>query len=97
MASNGTSNGEIESQKLWEHPNPKSTPMYKFLELMNEKHGLNLQTYDELYKWSIDDSATFWGEVWDFTGMKASKRWDKVPNFQPRTAILPISLGSCLG
>lgn len=30
-------------RKLWEHPDPKSTDMYKFMQEVNKKHGLNLQ------------------------------------------------------
>lgn len=29
-------------RKLWEHSNPKSTEMYKFMQKVNRKHGLNL-------------------------------------------------------
>ena len=31
------------------------------------------QTYDDLWRWSIDDRAAFWQAVWDFTGVIASK------------------------
>lgn len=30
-------------RKLWEHPDPKSTAMYKFMQQVNRKHGLNLK------------------------------------------------------
>jgi hypothetical protein len=30
-------------RKLWEHPNPKETGMWKFMEAVNGKKGLNLQ------------------------------------------------------
>lgn len=32
-------------RKLWEHPNPESTAMYKFMQLANEKHNLKLKVY----------------------------------------------------
>lgn len=30
-------------KKLWEHPNPKETEMYKFMQEVNRKKNLNLQ------------------------------------------------------
>jgi acetoacetyl-CoA synthetase len=72
---NGTAG---QPAKLWEHADPQSTKMYEFLELVNKKHGLELKTYDNLHRWSIDNVAKFWEEVWDFTGMVADKRFSKV-------------------
>jgi acetoacetyl-CoA synthetase len=86
MASNGDINGTLTSngvghvspQKLWEHPNPTGTPMYKFVQDLNKKYDLSLRGYDELHKWSIDNIAKFWEEVWHSTGIKASKPFDRV-------------------
>ncbi|RSL50089.1 hypothetical protein BHE90_014256 [Fusarium euwallaceae] len=63
---------------LWRHPNPESTPMWGFLQHVNKKHGLNLDGYPALYKWSIDEVALFWEEVWHFVGITASKPFDEV-------------------
>lgn len=30
-------------RKLWEHPNPKDTEMYKFMQLINQKYSLELK------------------------------------------------------
>lgn len=74
--------------ELWRHGSPKSTQMWKFLEHVNSKYGLNLNDYPELYKWSIDSVAEFWGEVWHFTGIKASKLFDEV--IEPLNHITPL-------
>lgn len=29
-------------RKLWEHPNPKNTQMFKFMQEVNKKHNLDL-------------------------------------------------------
>ncbi|KAL2682703.1 hypothetical protein Neosp_007156 [[Neocosmospora] mangrovei] len=63
---------------LWKHPNPESTPMWEFLQHVNKKHGLSLDGYPALYKWSIDEVALFWEEVWYFVGITASKPFDEV-------------------
>lgn len=66
--------------KLWEQsvPDREATAMYKFMVLLNRKHGLQLKTYDDLHKWSIENIAAFWGEVWETTGIVASKPYDLV-------------------
>ncbi|KAF4448184.1 acetoacetate- ligase [Fusarium albosuccineum] len=63
---------------LWTHPDPESTPMWKFLQHVNKKHGLSLDGYPALYKWSIDEVALFWEEVWHFVGVTASEPFDQV-------------------
>lgn len=65
---------------LWTHPDPTSTPMWRFLQLVNEKHGLQLKDYRDLYRWSVDDVALFWEEVWHFVGITASQPFHKVRN-----------------
>lgn len=52
--------------------------MWKFLEHVNSKYGLDLADYPGLYQWSIDNVAEFWGAVWRFTGIIASKPFDQV-------------------
>lgn len=52
--------------------------MWAFKEAVNRKYGLELKTYNDLYQWSIDDIAAFWAEVWNFTGITASRQYDKV-------------------
>lgn len=52
--------------------------MWKFLQHINSKYDLNLSGYPELYRWSVDNIAPFWAEVWHFAGIKASKPFDQV-------------------
>ncbi|MGE5464817.1 MAG: acetoacetate--CoA ligase [Syntrophothermus sp.] len=50
----------------------------RFMERVNTRHGLSLGSYAELYQWSVENIPEFWAEVWDFTGIKASKNYDQV-------------------
>ncbi|ETS77143.1 hypothetical protein PFICI_11017 [Pestalotiopsis fici W106-1] len=52
-------------RKLWEHPDPQSTEMYKFMQSVNQKHKLNLKTFWDLYQWSINKRSTFWTDVFE--------------------------------
>lgn len=49
-----------------------------FMREVNKKYGKDFKTYKELYDWSISNLGDFWGAVWDFVGIKYSKRYDSV-------------------
>lgn len=64
--------------ELWRHASPESTRMWEFKTLINRKYALQLDTYEQLYQWSIENIASFWEEAWHFTGITASRAYDKV-------------------
>lgn len=69
--------------ELWRHPDPTSTPLWKFVQHVNSKYGLDLKDYPAVYRWSIDNVAEFWEEAWHFVGIRASKSFDKVRTWFP--------------
>ena len=53
---------------LWQ-PEPETvqqTAMYEFMQVMNTKHGLAMETYLDLWQWSVDDLEVFWTEIWEY-------------------------------
>ena len=71
-------NGEVDgdyaiAEKLWENSNPEASEMYKFIKHVNQKYSKTISTYDDLYRWSIENTSEFWNEVWIYTGMIGSK------------------------
>ncbi|RYC94966.1 hypothetical protein BFJ63_vAg2412 [Fusarium oxysporum f. sp. narcissi] len=56
-------------RKVWEHPNPKSTAMWAFMQEANKLHGLNLKTFNDLYQWSVSKRSDFYAQLW------ASQNW----------------------
>ncbi len=50
----------------------------RFMESVNREFGLELKTYSDLYRWSVENIPDFWASVWDFVGIRASRRFDKV-------------------
>ena len=42
------------------------------------KYKLELNTYPDFYRWSVDNPAEFWSEVWDWCGIIASKKGSTV-------------------
>lgn len=50
----------------------------RFTDFVNKKYGLRIDSYDELYEWSVVEIPDFWATVWDFLSIKASRRYDEV-------------------
>ncbi len=43
-----------------------------FIGHVNERHGLKIGSYNDLYRWSIEKIPDFWAAMWVFAGLKAS-------------------------
>ncbi len=52
--------------------------MVRFIDFVNGKHGLELDSYDSLYEWSVRDIPAFWGAVWEFAPVVFSRGYDEV-------------------
>lgn len=75
IGTNGTSKS---TNMLWQHPSPKSTPLWHFLQHVNNRYRLQLKNYDELHQWSVHHIADFWGTVWNYVGVRAERQASKV-------------------
>jgi acetoacetyl-CoA synthetase len=67
---NGVTGDTVE---LWRHPRPESTELFTFQKNIASRYGLKGTSYDELWQWSVDRPGDFWREIWEYTGIKASK------------------------
>jgi acetoacetyl-CoA synthetase len=45
----------------------------RFNEFVNEKHDLKVESYWQLYDWSIAHPSDFWAAMWEFAELKASR------------------------
>ncbi|KAJ0416095.1 hypothetical protein BJY00DRAFT_242187 [Aspergillus carlsbadensis] len=73
-----SANGSSESpQELWRHATPESTQIHQFMRKTSEKHGVALDNYDDLWKWSISEPARFWEDIWHYTDIKAQTSYDQ--------------------
>jgi len=52
--------------------------MTRFIEQVNARYGLHLQTYHQLHQWSVENIPDFWATMWDFAGIKASQPYTQV-------------------
>jgi acetoacetyl-CoA synthetase len=60
---------------LWT-PSPArvdATQLVKFIGEVNRRHGLNLATFRDLHRWSVEEITAFWDLVWDFCGVIGDK------------------------
>lgn len=56
----------------------KSTNMYRFMDVVNEKYDKDFTEYESLYQWSINNISDFWASMWGFAGILASKPYEEV-------------------
>ena len=84
-------------KKLWEPSKEwiKNAEVTRFIEFVNIEYGLSIKTGKELYRWSVDKIPDFWAAMWNFSGIIASKPYDKVVediNVFPGTKWFPGSM-----
>jgi acetoacetyl-CoA synthetase len=46
----------------------------QFARQVVRKHKLDLNTYPDFHRWTVEHPETFWSEVWDFCGVVASRK-----------------------
>jgi len=56
----------------------KQANITQFIHFINKKHNLKIESYTQLYNWSIKNIPDFWAAVWDFCEIKASQNYTKV-------------------
>ena len=55
---------------LWNPPEPGKTKMAQFMYRVNQVYGLDMNSYDELFNWSVNHIPDFWGQIWDYAEIK---------------------------
>ncbi|MEW6669694.1 MAG: acetoacetate--CoA ligase [Thermodesulfobacteriota bacterium] len=56
----------------------RNTNMYRFMNLVNERHKKDFTDYEALYRWSVENIPDFWAAIWDFAGIKSSRPFSRV-------------------
>jgi acetoacetyl-CoA synthetase len=59
---------------LWSPPPDarRTTGIGRYLDWLAAERGLSFATYDELWRWSVEDLDAFWGSVWDRAGVASA-------------------------
>jgi len=74
------SGGKVMRKPLWvpSEERIRQANLTRFIGFVNEKHGLEISSYDELYQWSIENLQDFWAAMWKFGEIKVSRSYDIV-------------------
>lgn len=51
----------------------KNTNMIRFMDYVNNRFGLALYDYPQLYDWSVTDIPSFWAALWEFAEIRHSR------------------------
>lgn len=52
----------------------ESSNLHRFMQQAGDRAGMHFDSYDALYRWSVEQPEDFWSLVWDFAEVKASER-----------------------
>jgi acetoacetyl-CoA synthetase len=65
---------------LWEPSDDdrERAEMTRFMRFLGERDGREPNSYEELWRWSVDELEQFWASVWDFCGVQSSKPYERV-------------------
>ena len=56
----------------------KESNLVAFIAFVNEHYGLELESYPQLHKWSVEAIPDFWAAMWQFGGIKFSEPYTQV-------------------
>jgi acetoacetyl-CoA synthetase len=67
-------------QPLWKPSDEriKRANITRFIEFVNRRYDKQFSGYFDLYDWSVTSIEDFWESFWDFSGIKASRKYEKV-------------------
>ncbi|UCC17187.1 MAG: AMP-binding protein, partial [Dehalococcoidales bacterium] len=56
----------------------KAANLTRFMNLVNGRYELNLDTYTDLQKWSVNNLSDFWASMWEFGEVRVSVPYESV-------------------
>lgn len=65
---------------LWEPSaeHLQRSEMARFMRWAGERRGRPFADYEELWRWSVGELEDFWGAIWEFSGVRASRPYVQV-------------------
>jgi acetoacetyl-CoA synthetase len=52
--------------------------MTRFMDWAGRRHAREFADYDDLRRWSLRELETFWEDIWEFCGVRASRPYERV-------------------
>ena len=56
----------------------KNSNMSAFMKYVPKYFNRKIDTYDELYKWSVNETEEFWKSIWEVSGVIHSRKFKKI-------------------
>ncbi|NWG11265.1 acetoacetate--CoA ligase [Candidatus Bathyarchaeota archaeon] len=56
----------------------KQANITRFIDNVNKKHDVAIASYNQLYRWSVENISDFWAAMWEFGDIIASRKYDVV-------------------
>jgi acetoacetyl-CoA synthetase len=65
---------------LWEPSDDlkRGSALTAYMDWLRGERDVAVETYDELWKWSVDDLEGFWASIWDYFEVQATEPYDAV-------------------
>ncbi|HYI80419.1 MAG TPA: acetoacetate--CoA ligase [Thermoleophilaceae bacterium] len=65
---------------LWEPTEElkRGSALAGYMEWLRTERDVPVETYDELWKWSVDEIESFWASIWDYFDVRAAEPYDSV-------------------
>jgi acetoacetyl-CoA synthetase len=65
---------------LWTPPADlrQTTEIGRFMEWLRDQRDRDFASFEDLRRWSVTDLEGFWGAIWDFYGIRAHTRYERV-------------------
>ena len=65
---------------LWEPDEERrdQANMTRFIGFVNEKYGLEINSYAQLHDWSVENIPDFWAAMWEFGEIRASQNYAEI-------------------
>ena len=69
-----------EGTLLWEPSEEfkEGSEIVRYMRWLRDEKGLSFDDYAELWEWSVTDLEGFWGSLWEYCDVKASKPYERV-------------------
>ena len=70
----------VEGDLLWSpgEARRKKSHLTPFTRWLERERGLKFASYDELWRWSVQDIEAFWRAIWDYFGVRSSTPYTSV-------------------
>lgn len=62
---------------VWQHPSPRRTNYYAFICWVNREYSIQLETPEQVHRWSVDNTSDFAWACWKFLGVVSSRPPDR--------------------